>query len=188
MLLPYMEPNTTNQPTFSFGIIATLISLILLIVIGLFAYNKKTVPDSNESPKVAFAQFLKANGAQFYGSATCPHCMKTKAMFGRIGMKSLPYIECNEVYGTKESLKQCETEDKRGFETNYDAKDPLKKNLRGFPHWKFSDGSVLEGEQTLETLAAKVGYTLPIVSAPKESDIPKAKSDLNKDYPLGELD
>ena len=41
-----------------------------------------------------FAQCLKEEGAVFYGAFWCPHCQRTKAMFGSAAA-SLPYVECS---------------------------------------------------------------------------------------------
>jgi hypothetical protein len=89
-----------------------------------------------------FAQCLKDKGAVFYGAFWCPHCHNQKAMFGTAaGM--LPYVECSAPSG-RVQLEVCK-----------------EKGVTGYPTWVFADGSRLEGEVKLETLAEKTGCQLP---------------------------
>ena len=70
-----------------------------------------------------------------YGSATCPHCLNQKAMFGD-SFKYVTYVEC-----TKE-FARC-------------------ANLKGVPTWEISSGNYLLGEQELSKLATVTKCKLP---------------------------
>lgn len=83
-----------------------------------------------------FAQCISDTGAKFYGAFWCPHCQAQKAMFGK-SAKKLPYIECSTADG-KSQLPICK-----------DA------GIQGYPTWVFTDGTTLNGEQTLQTLSDK---------------------------------
>jgi len=74
-------------------------------------------------------------GATMYGLATCSHCQKQKALFGT-SFQYITYVDC--------------------------AKEPTRCSaLKGVPTWEFKDGSQLEGEQALSTLASKTSCVLP---------------------------
>jgi hypothetical protein len=85
-----------------------------------------------------FAACLEENGAQFYGAFWCPHCQNQKAAFGK-SSKYLPYTECSTPDG-KGQMAAC-----------------TEAGIESYPTWKFADGSMLTGEQSLEVLAAKTG-------------------------------
>ena len=63
-------------------------------------------------------------------------------MFGKSADK-LPYVECSSPDG-KEQLEVCR-----------------ESNIQGYPTWEFADGSRIEGEISIETLAQKTGCSLP---------------------------
>lgn len=86
-------------------------------------------------PYDQFAQCLKDSGTKFYGAWWCPHCQRTKALFGR-SAKKLPYVEC-------------QTPDQKQTQACIDAK------IEGYPTWTFPDGSRLSGELSLQTIAQK---------------------------------
>ncbi len=88
----------------------------------------------------AVAQCITDSGAKFYGAFWCPHCQATKAMFGK-SAKKLPYVECSQPDGNGQ-LPICE-----------------EKGIKGYPTWVFADGSQLNGERTMEELAAKTSCT-----------------------------
>ncbi len=87
------------------------------------------------------AQCINNSGAKFYGAFWCPHCQATKAMFGK-SAKLLPYVECSTPDG-KGQLSIC-----------------TEKDIKGYPTWIFSDGSQLQGEQTIQVLADKTSCPL----------------------------
>lgn len=88
------------------------------------------------------AQCIADSGTKFYGAFWCPHCQATKAMFGK-SAKLLPYIECSKPSGNGQ-LPVCDA-----------------AGIKGYPTWRFPDGSELTGEQTLQTLATKTNCSLP---------------------------
>lgn len=98
----------------------------------------KTVPGKYDQ----FATCLKDRGATFYGAFWCPHCQRQKALFGN-SVKLLPYVECSTPDG-KSQTPIC-----------------VDKKITGYPTWEFADGSRLNGEIPLETLAEKTGCSLP---------------------------
>ena len=89
-----------------------------------------------------FAQCLKDKNVVFYGAFWCPHCQRTKAMFGSAA-KLLPYVECSTPDG-KGQLQVCQD-----------------KKVTSYPTWRFPDGTELTGERTLQELATKSSCTLP---------------------------
>ncbi|MEK7124433.1 MAG: thioredoxin domain-containing protein [Patescibacteria group bacterium] len=89
-----------------------------------------------------FAKCLKEKNVIFYGAFWCPHCQDQKKAFGS-SAKYLPYVECS----TADSRNQLQV-----------CKDA---GIKAYPTWKFADGSVAEGDLTLEKLAEKTGCALP---------------------------
>jgi thiol-disulfide isomerase/thioredoxin len=87
------------------------------------------------------AQCINDSGAKFYGAFWCPHCQATKALFGK-SARLLPYIECSQPSG-KGQLPICE-----------------EAGIKGYPTWRFADGTELSGERTMAELAAKTNCTL----------------------------
>ena len=83
-----------------------------------------------------------ASGAKFYGAFWCSHCQNQKAMFGS-SKKYLPYIECSTL-DSQGQLPVC-----------------TEKKISGYPTWIFADGSILNGEVSLENLASKTSCQLP---------------------------
>ena len=65
--------------------------IISLIVLGVLTSFMVSARPSKLEP---FAQCLKDSGTIFYGAFWCPHCQRTKAMFGSAA-KLLPYVECS---------------------------------------------------------------------------------------------
>ena len=111
----------------------------LLVIGGLIAL---LVVQGNKPGKYdSLAQCINNSGAKFYGAFWCPHCQATKAMFGK-SAKLLPYIECSTPDG-KSQLPVCS-----------------EKEIKGYPTWVFPDGSLLQGEQTIEALADKASCPL----------------------------
>lgn len=90
-----------------------------------------------------FASCLGEKGAKFYGAFWCPHCTNQKKLFGR-SAKKLPYIECGVPGNTSAQTKEC-----------------TDAGVKGYPTWIFADGSRLDGEVDLQTLAEKTTCELP---------------------------
>lgn len=118
-----------------------IVVFIVLFIVGVFFLSGKS--NSGNSTKLdGFAQCLKDSGTTFYGAFWCPHCQNTKAEFGA-SAKLLPYVECSTPDGQGQ-LDICK-----------------EKGVQSYPTWEFSDGSRLEGEVPLETLAQKSNCSLP---------------------------
>lgn len=115
------------------------IVLVVVLVggVGIYASANRTPGKYDE-----FAKCISNTGTKFYGTFWCPHCNNQKKMFGS-SKKYLPYIECSSKNG-KSQLQVCK-----------DA------GIAGYPTWIFADGTKLEGEVPMETLAEKTQCTLP---------------------------
>ena len=95
-------------------------------------------PSSNSASSTStlrLAQHLKAIGVRFYGAWTCPACKRQLNLFGLRDSDAIPYIECNKPKQYPDQAELCR-----------------KAELRVYPTWELSDGSRLEGVQSLETL------------------------------------
>ncbi len=119
---------------------------VAVLVVGGIAFAKMNMEQQENSPAAvtkmdAFAQCLTDAGAKFYGAYWCPHCQNQKRLLEN--SKKLPYVECSTPNGQAQT-PVC-----------IDAK------ITGYPTWDFADGSRLDGEQTLETLAEKTNCSLP---------------------------
>ena len=113
--------------------------IIGLIVIGVLAsFLASARPNNLDS----FAQCLKENGTKMYGAFWCPHCQRTKAMFGSAA-QYLPYVECSTPDGQGQT-QIC-----------------IDKKISSYPTWVFPDGSMLTGEHTLQELADASKCPLP---------------------------
>lgn len=113
--------------------ILPIIIVIVLVGGGIFALAHKAAQPGKYDK---LAQCISDSGAKFYGAFWCPHCQATKAMFGK-SAKLLPYIECSQPSGQGQ-LPICN-----------DA------GIKGYPTWRFTDGSELNGERSLKELADK---------------------------------
>lgn len=113
--------------------------IIGLIVLGIGA---SFIASSRPNPLDSFAKCLKENGAIMYGAFWCPHCQRTKAMFGSAA-QYLPYVECSTPDG-KGQTQVC-----------------IDKKIQSYPTWVFADGHTLNGEHTLTELAQASKCPLP---------------------------
>jgi len=113
---------------------ALVVGLGTLFVIGNVEVLGQSSGNSASSP-LRLAQHLKAIGVRFYGSWTCPACKRQLNLFGLSDIDAVPYIECNKPEKYPDQAKLCRNAD-----------------LRVYPTWELSDGSRLEGVQSLETL------------------------------------
>lgn len=110
--------------------------IVAIAIIGAVVYAAK----SNRGPGQldGFATCLKDQGAVFYGTFWCPHCLATKKLFGKSASK-LPYVECSTPDGSGQT-QVC-----------------IDKKIESYPTWIFKDGSQLHGEVSLEALSEKTG-------------------------------
>jgi thiol-disulfide isomerase/thioredoxin len=109
----------------------TLKSIVILLGV-LLSGSIAFFLQRRHSPTLAldeFAQCLTSKGAVMYGAYWCPHCQKQKTIFGP-SFRYITYVECTE------NVKKC-----------------LSEKIEGYPTWKFPDGTVLMGEQSIENLA-----------------------------------
>lgn len=111
----------------------TYFIIILIILGGIYAYNK-----INEKPLAPgqydeFAQYLTDQGVIMYGTDWCPYCKDNKASFGN-SFQYINYIDCDWEGDT------CE-----------------EAGIRGYPTWEVN-GEIYSGKQPLERLAQLTGY------------------------------
>lgn len=124
----------------SYIVALSIAGATLLIAGAVVFFGKDNTAHAGKYDELALC--LKDKGALFYGAFWCPHCRNQKAMFGDSADK-LPYVECSTP-DQKSQLPVC-----------------IDKKVTGYPTWEFADGSRLDGEVPLETLAAKTGCPLP---------------------------
>ncbi|OGG53532.1 hypothetical protein A2851_03755 [Candidatus Kaiserbacteria bacterium RIFCSPHIGHO2_01_FULL_53_29] len=122
------------------GVVIFWLILIALIVAGVGAsVFVKAAPSKLDG----FAQCLKDKGVIFYGAFWCPHCQRTKAMFGS-SAKLLPYVECSTPDGQGQT-QIC-----------------VDKKITSYPTWVFLNSTTtLTGERTLQELSSASGCPLP---------------------------
>ena len=113
---------------------ALVVGLGTLFVIGNVEVLGQSSGNSTSSA-LRLAQHLKTIGVRFYGAWTCPACKRQLNLFGLSDIDAVPYIECNKPEKYPDQAKLCRNAD-----------------LRVYPTWELSDGSRLEGVQSLETL------------------------------------
>jgi len=118
----------------------TWIILGAAAALAVFIYVKGLPPPAHKYD--ALAKCIANTSTTFYGAFWCPHCRAQKNTFGDAS-QYLPYTECSTPDG-KGELQVCK-----------DA------GVEHYPTWVFKDGSRLVGEQTVDTLAAKTGCSLP---------------------------
>lgn len=121
------------------GIVAVL---ILGVAIAAIARKGEGLLSSGPGKYDEFAACLKDKGAVFYGAFWCPHCQSQKKLFGS-SQKLLPYVECSLPSGQGQT-QVC-----------------IEKDVKSYPTWEFADGSRLNGQADLSTLADKTACILP---------------------------
>ncbi len=90
-----------------------------------------------------FSLCINDSGAKFFGAFWCPHCQNQKALFGS-SAKLLPYVECSAPSGQGDPLPVCQ-----------------EAGVKGYPTWKFPDGTVKEGEVPLAEISTLTNCPLP---------------------------
>lgn len=121
-------------------LIFIIVLIIIVVTIGFIAKPKTEVVKYSNLD--GFAQCISNSGAKFYGTFWCSFCNKQKEAFGS-AKQYLPYTECSSADG-KSQLEVCN-----------------KAEIKGYPTWKFSDGTTVSGLQDLEFLAQKTSCSLP---------------------------
>lgn len=117
-------------------------TVLLALALGAFVILGDRTEPIAPGTYDTFATCLKDSGAIFYGAFWCPHCQKQKALFGTSASK-LPYVECSTPDGNGQ-LQVC-----------------IEKEIKNYPTWVFSDGSIQTGELSLQTLSEKTSCALP---------------------------
>ncbi len=112
--------------------------IVGIIVLGL---GSSFLIQAKPSPYDKLAQCIKSNGIIFYGAFWCPHCQRTKALFGSAA-KHLPYLECSQPDG-KTQTQVC-----------------IDKKITTYPTWVRKDGASKTGEHTIQEWASFSGCTL----------------------------
>lgn len=101
---------------------------------------------------VAFAKALTASGAKFYGADWCAFCTQQKNLFDE-GLNYLPFVEVTNPDRTANSVA-------------------TQENITTYPTWKFGNGQVATGFQTLAQLSTLSGVAIPQSSDPTFVEIP----------------
>jgi len=114
--------------------------LVLMAFVGGVVWLIRTPGKSG--PLDGFAKCIKGSGAIFYGAFWCPHYQSQKAMFG-VSAKYLPYIECSTPDGNNQ-LPICN-----------------EAGVKGYPTWKYPDGTIETGEVSLAKLSKATNCPLP---------------------------
>ncbi len=120
------------------------VALVVVLVGGLvFVRNNagKNGAPENMTALDTFGQCLTDAGAKFYGAYWCPHCQAQKKVLGN--SKKIPYVECSTP-DQKNQTPIC-----------------IEKKITGYPTWIYADGSIADGEQTLQELSDKTSCALP---------------------------
>lgn len=121
------------------GVLIFWLIIIALIVAGLGAVV--FIKPAQSANLDSFAQCIKDKQVIFYGAFWCPHCQRTKAMFGS-AVKYLPYVECSTPDGQGQT-QVCKDAD-----------------VSSYPTWVRLDGKRITGEQTLQALSEFSGCPL----------------------------
>ena len=114
-----------------------MVKFLLLISMFVGAIILSGCGNEDDSGLSEFATCLSENGAEMYGAYWCGHCKDQKEMFGT-AFDNVNYIECTV------DQDRCEA-----------------AGIKGYPTWKFADGTALPGAQQFSTLAKKTGCALP---------------------------
>jgi glutaredoxin len=122
------------------SLIMGAIVVIIIIALGMFFISGGEKYSTEEIDR--FAKCLTENDVVMYGTFWCPHCAKTKKMFGS-SFKHVKYVECDP-RGDNEQSILC-----------------LEKEIESYDTWEFNDGSRVIGEPSFEELGEKSGCEIP---------------------------
>lgn len=95
-----------------------------------------TAATTSSTETVALAECLSAKGAIMYGTERCPHCQNQKKLFGE-AFEKINFVDCDK--------------EKNVCQLAW---------VTGYPTWKFADGTVLQGTQTLEILSSAASCSI----------------------------
>lgn len=108
-----------------------IMSLGLFSVLIVVSWCTSSSQDDSTN-NLALAECLTAKWVTMYGTNRCPHCQNQKSAFGYEAFTKVNFVDCDK------QKNVC------GLE-----------GITGYPTWKFPNGTELQGEQDLETLAAQ---------------------------------
>lgn len=114
---------------------ALLVATAVAVSVGVPSVEAASLDD--------FGRCLSREGATFYGASWCGYCRKQKETLGA-AMSGVRYVECS-INGRRDQTAPACTE----------------AGIRGFPTWVFKDGGRASGHQSLSSLAARTGCSLP---------------------------
>lgn len=137
----------------------TLLSFSILVAVLVISGCSSS--SSESSNNLALAECLTAKGVTMYGTNRCPHCQNQKSAFGYEAFTKVNFVDCDK------QKNVC------GLE-----------GITGYPTWKFPNGTELQGEQDLETLAAQAGC----LAAFSGEVVPSADMSGSTDMTSGEIE
>ncbi|MBU0953032.1 MAG: hypothetical protein KKA90_01250 [Nanoarchaeota archaeon] len=118
-----------------------IVLVIAILVIGGIGLSASGYFAAKPSDYDGLAKALTENGVKMYGTFWCGHCQAQKAAFGP-SWQYIDYVECS-LPDRSDQTQACK-----------DA------GVNAYPTWMFPDGTTLLGEQSMQTLADKIGYEL----------------------------
>jgi glutaredoxin len=135
----HKEKRTNRFSLFPYVFLMKKIIILGIALTSIFFVGCTKLPDTTTTGTGvinldAFAQCLTKANVKMFGTATCSHCLAQKKIFGE-SFKYVQYVDCI-------------------------ASPTMCSNVAAVPTWLFADGSTLQGEQKLETLAAKTNCSL----------------------------
>ena len=119
--------------------------IFILSVLTLFVLAAcSSGPSIPQSEIDEFAKCITENGAIMYGTFWCPHCAKTKKMFGS-SFQYVRYIECDP-RGDNEQSELC-----------------IANEIDKYDTWEFNDdpSTRLVSEPSFADLSEKTGCAVP---------------------------
>jgi len=125
------------------GLIIGFLIGLLVVYGGYVLFGGGGGGSYDQSEIDSFAKCLTDSGTVMYGTFWCPHCAKTKAMFGS-SFQYVNYVECDP-RGDDEQSFLC-----------------IEKEIEAYDTWEFASGDRVIGEPSFEQLAAGSGCVAPV--------------------------
>jgi len=110
---------------------AIILGLLLIFLVGCSGTPTGDVVAENHDD---FAKYLTEEGVVMIGTEWCGHCQNQKARFG----DSFQYVNFLDADKYPDEAKSY--------------------GISGYPTWVLPDGTLLPGDQSIETLKEKTGY------------------------------
>ncbi len=128
--------------------------MIIGFIVGILFLIGCSGSDYSKESTDALANCLADKGVKEYGAFWCPNCAKQEKMFGKSFsiLKERVYIECDPRCDVKEEDLPIACRGKIG-----ETELCLEKKVDKYPHWEFSNESILIGVQELGILAERAG-------------------------------